>query len=53
MAECQRERKGAKIIEPMEIKYDSQGGLVLKTLENQIDEWIANVKSSLYGGRSK
>ena len=49
----QKKRKGAKSIGPMEIKYDSQGGPVLKSLENQIDEWIANVKSSMYGGRSK
>lgn len=34
---------GAKIIKPMEIKFDSQGGAVLKTPENKIDEWIEEV----------
>lgn len=43
MKEC----KGAEIIKPMEIKFDSQGGPILKTSEKKIDEWIADVKSSL------
>ena len=42
-----RECKGAEIIKPMEIKFDSQGGPILKTSEKKIDEWIADVKSSL------
>ena len=43
MKEC----KGAEIVKPMEIKFDSQGGSVLKTPEEKINEWIAEVKSSL------
>lgn len=39
--------KGAKIIHPMEIRFDSQGGATLETPEDEIDEWIAKVKSSL------
>lgn len=39
--------KGAKIIKPMEIKFDSQGGPVLQTAENKINDWIAEVKRSL------
>lgn len=39
--------KGAEIIKPMEIKFDSQGGPVLQTAENKINDWIAEVKRSL------
>ncbi len=42
-----KECKGAEIIQPMEIKFDSQGGPVLKTSESEIDEWIAGIKSTL------
>ena len=40
-------RQGAEIIKPMEIKFDSQGGPVLQTAENKINDWIAEVKRSL------
>lgn len=39
--------KGAEIIKPMEIKFDSQGGPVLQTAENKINDWIAEAKRSL------
>ena len=39
--------KGTEIIKPMEIKFDSQGGPVLQTAENKINDWIAEVKRSL------
>lgn len=42
-----KECKGAEIIKPMEIKFDSQGGPVLQTAENKINDWIAEVKRSL------
>ena len=42
-----KECKGAEVIHPMEVKFDSQGGPVLKTPEKKINEWIAEVKSSL------
>lgn len=42
-----KECKGAEIIKPMEIKFDSQGGPVLKTPEDKINEWIAEIKNSL------
>ena len=42
-----KECKNAEIIKPMEIKFDSQGGPVLKTSEKKIDEWIADVKNIL------
>lgn len=37
----------AEIIKPMEIKFDSQGGPVLQTAEDKINDWIAEVKRSL------
>ena len=40
-----KECKGAEIIKPMEIKFDSQGGPVLETTEDKINEWIAEIKS--------
>ena len=42
-----KECKGAESIKPMEIKFDSQGGRVLQTAENKINDWIAEVKRSL------
>ena len=38
---------GAEIIKPMEIQFDSQGGPVLETSEDQIDEWIAEIKRNI------
>ena len=43
ISEC----KGAEIIQPLEIQFDSQGGPVLQTPEAKIDEWIDKVKGSL------
>lgn len=42
-----KEWKGAEIIKPMKIKFDSKGGSVLKTPEGRINEWSAEIKSSL------
>ena len=42
-----KECEGAEIIKPMEVKFDSQGGAVLKTPEDKIDDWIAGIKNSL------
>ena len=38
-----RECKGAEIVQPMEIRFDSQGGAELKTTEKEIDVWIEKV----------
>ena len=42
-----KECKGAEIVKPMEIKFDSQGGPVLKTSEDKINAWIAEIKRNL------
>lgn len=42
-----KECKGAEIVYPMEIQFDSQGGPNLETSESKIDQWIAEIKSSL------
>ena len=42
-----KEGEWAEIINPMEVKFDAQGGAVLKTPEDKIDDWIAEIKNSL------
>ena len=42
-----KECKGAEIVKPMDIKFDSQGGPVLKTSEDKINAWIAEIKRNL------
>lgn len=42
-----KECKGAEIVNPMEIQFDSQGGPILKTPSDKINEWIAEIKSNL------
>lgn len=42
-----KECKGAEIIQPMEIKFDSEGGPVLKTSEDRINQWIAQVEKEI------
>lgn len=39
--------KGAEIIKPMEIQFDSQGGPILQTSEEKIDAWIDEIKHCL------
>lgn len=39
--------KGAEVVCPMEIKFDSQGGPNLETSEKEIDNWINEVKKVL------
>ena len=41
------ECKGAEIVHPMEIQFDSQGGPKLETSESKIEQWIAEIISSL------
>lgn len=45
--DMKKECKGAEILKPMEIQFDSQGGSVLETPEEKINAWIEEVKNSL------
>lgn len=39
-----RAARGAKIVCPMEIKFDSNGGAILETPEDDIESWIETAK---------
>ena len=42
-----KECKGAEIVHPMEIQFDSQGGPKLEISESKINQWIAEIENSL------
>ena len=44
--DMEKECKGAEIINPMEIKFDSQGGSVLETPEDKINAWIEEIRQA-------